>query len=79
MVSRGYQKERTEFSNAYYPTHDKTWKLNNNASNKELPQSLKYNSSFIIACAVKKIRKIDNEISSMLIHVSLYNNILPTC
>ena len=33
---------------------DKTWKLNNNASNKELPQSLKMHHHFIIACAVKK-------------------------
>ena len=76
-IKRKVLEQELEFSNAWLPpTHDKSWKLNNDASNKELPQSLKNAiHHFIIACAVKKIRKIDNEISSMLIHVSLYNNI----
>ena len=81
LLNRWYRgdikrRDELEFTNAWLsPTHDKFWKLNNGKS-KELPQSLKNAiHHFIIACAIKKIRKIDNEISSMLIHVSYFNNI----
>lgn len=58
-----------------HPLHDKNWKLNN-GKNKQLPRSLRNAiHHFIISCAIKKIRKIDNDISTMLVHVSYFNNI----
>ena len=65
-----------EFEDSWLPPiHSPTWKLNNGQHN-ELPESLQRAiQHFVISLAIKKIRKIDDEISTMLIHVSLYNKI----
>lgn len=70
------RKQDLEFGDSWLPSiHEKNWKLNNGKSS-DLPESLQDAlHHFIISLAIKKIRKIDDDISTMLIHVSLYNNI----